>query len=124
LHTGEPVLIELRVKGNDAIYKWFNVSANPVRNSDGEIVKWLGALTEIDERRKWEENLRQSEGRFRALVTATSDVVYRMSPDWIEMRALEGRGFLSDTGKAINDWMHKYIHPNDSNGLGSVSKKP
>jgi PAS domain S-box-containing protein len=111
LQTGEPVLSELRIRGKDESYKWFNVSANPVRNSKGEIVKWLGALTDIGERRKWEENLRQSEGRFRALVTATSDVVYRMSPDWIEMRALEGRGFLSDTGEPIKDWMHKYIYP-------------
>ena len=34
------------------------------------------------------EALRQSEERFRALVTAGSEVVYRMSPDWSEMRPL------------------------------------
>ena len=32
------------------------------------------------------ERLRESEERFRAFVTASSDVVYRMSPDWTEMR--------------------------------------
>src|SRR6185295_12785128 len=30
------------------------------------------------------ESLQQSERRFRAFVNATSDVVYRMSPDWRE----------------------------------------
>ncbi len=58
-------------------------------------------------------DLVDSEARFRALVTATSDVVYRMSPDWTIMRALEGRGFLSDTGEPISSWLEKYIHPAD-----------
>jgi len=55
----------------------------------------------------------ESEERFRALVTATSDVVYRMSPDWSVMWQLDGGGFLSDTGEPITDWLQKYIHPID-----------
>lgn len=54
-----------------------------------------------------------SEDRFRALVFATSDVVYRMSADWSEMMQLERGDFLSDTGSPITDWMQKYIHPKD-----------
>jgi PAS domain S-box-containing protein len=56
--------------------------------------------------------LRQSEERFRALVTASS-VVYRMSPDWTEMRDLDGKGFLSDTKAPTRKWLEKYIHPDD-----------
>jgi CheY-like chemotaxis protein len=40
---------------------------------------------------------RHGEDRFRALIHASWDVVYRMSPDWTEMRALDGRGFIADT---------------------------
>ncbi len=63
----------------------------------------------------FEENsrLQESEARFRALVTATSDVIYRMSPDWSIMHQLEGGNFLTDTGQPITDWMQKYIHPLD-----------
>lgn len=57
--------------------------------------------------------IEESEKRFRALVTATSDVVYRMSPDWRIMRTLEGRGFLLDTAEPDSNWFSKYIHPND-----------
>jgi signal transduction histidine kinase len=64
-------------------------------------------------RRETEQALRDSEKRFRALVSATSYVVYRMSPDWTEMRLLEGRGFISDTGRPRTDWLEEYIHPND-----------
>ncbi|HVK47084.1 MAG TPA: PAS domain S-box protein [Pseudobacter sp.] len=57
--------------------------------------------------------LEDSERRFRALVTATSDVIYRMSPDWTVMRELDGRGFLSDTSEPNKDWISKYVHPTD-----------
>lgn len=57
--------------------------------------------------------LSESEERFRALVTATSDVVYRMNPDWTVMRQLEGGNFLSNTGAPIANWIDKYIHPID-----------
>jgi len=53
--------------------------------------------------------LRSSEERFRVLVMATSDMLYRMSPDWAEMRAFDGRGFLSDTSAPDSNWLLRYI---------------
>ncbi len=41
--------------------------------------------------------LTYSETRFRALIAATSDVVYSMSPDWSEMRHLRSQNFLAPT---------------------------
>jgi hypothetical protein len=46
-------------------------------------------------------------------VMATSDVVYRMSPDWSAMRPLHGRGFLADTEAPNCNWLQQYIHPDD-----------
>jgi signal transduction histidine kinase/CheY-like chemotaxis protein len=57
--------------------------------------------------------VRESEERFRALVNASSYVVYRMNPDWSEMRQLDGRGFMSDTPEPRSDWLDEYIHPDD-----------
>jgi len=54
-----------------------------------------------------------SEERFRALVTATSDVIYSMSADWHVMRELDGRGFLNDTHEPITDWRSRNILPDD-----------
>lgn len=64
-------------------------------------------------RKKIEEAIRQMESRLRALVIATSDVVYRMSPDWSIMRRLDGHDFLQDTGQPLSEWQEKYIHPKD-----------
>ena len=51
--------------------------------------------------------------RFRALVTATTDVVYRMSPDWSEMYRLDGRDFIQDMHEPSRTWMDTYIHAED-----------
>ena len=70
-----------------------------------------------------EKALRESEERFRSLVMATSDVVYRMSPDWSEMRQLHGKNFIADTGEPNRNWLQEYIHPDDqSHVLAAINE--
>ena len=57
--------------------------------------------------------LHASESQFRALVNASSDIVYRMNADWTELRYLQGRKFIADTHERNRTWMEKYIHPDD-----------
>lgn len=51
--------------------------------------------------------------RLGAYFSASSDVRYRMSPDWSEMRELVGRDFLADTAKTTDRWLVDYLHPAD-----------
>src|SRR6201991_2362492 len=57
--------------------------------------------------------LSRSEERLRALVTASSDVVYSLSADWEVMRELDGRGFLKDTHEPITGWRAQNVYPDD-----------
>lgn len=67
--------------------------------------------------------VRDSEERFRAYVSASSDVVYRMSPNWREMRHLEGHKFIADTLEPSSGWLDKYIHPDDQRKvMGAIRK--
>jgi signal transduction histidine kinase/DNA-binding response OmpR family regulator len=59
------------------------------------------------------EAIRAGEAQFRALVSASSDAVYRMNADWTEMRHLQGREFIVDTDEPNRSWLEKYIHPDD-----------
>ncbi|HEX7034320.1 MAG TPA: ATP-binding protein [Pseudomonadales bacterium] len=57
--------------------------------------------------------LARSEQRLRALLNASSHVVYRMSADGSEMRELDGRGTVSDTVRPNTGWMDEYVLPQD-----------
>jgi len=72
------------------------------------------------EAEKLSAELRQSEGRFGALIEASSDAVYRMSADWSEMRQLDGRDFMADTAEPTRNWLEKYIHTEDQQEVMKV----
>jgi signal transduction histidine kinase/DNA-binding response OmpR family regulator len=59
------------------------------------------------------DTLRASEERFRAFVTASSDVVFRMSPDWTEIRYLQGKDFIASTEGPSESWLTRYVHADD-----------
>lgn len=56
---------------------------------------------------------RLDEDRYRAFVTASSDAVYRMSPDWTELWQLDGRNFLTDARGPMWDWLDVYVPRDD-----------
>ncbi len=69
LKTGEPYETEKRLKeGQTDAYRWFLTRAMPMRNETGQIVKWFGTSTDIQEKKQTEKALRESEVRFRRLV--------------------------------------------------------
>lgn len=112
--AGDTFAVEHRIRSAAGDYRWFLVRAEPYRDPrSGKIVRWFGASVDIHDRKVTEDALRASEQRFRALVTAGTYSIYHMSPDWSEMRQLDGRGFLSDTDSPSEAWFGSYIHPDD-----------
>ena len=68
---------------------------------------------DLSERMRLEARLRESEEHFRALVNASSDVVFHMNADWSEMGQLDGRNFINDTEGPSRTWFTDNIHPDD-----------
>ena len=52
---------EARLRRFDGEYRWFLFRVNPLRDESGSIVKWYGTNTDIDDRKRTEEELRRSE---------------------------------------------------------------
>jgi len=95
---------------------FFNYHAGPHTFTETELnfVRHLAAIasSSLENARLFFE-LKQSEERFRTLATASSEVLYRMNPDWSEMSQLHSRGFLANMEKPSRAWLQEYIHPDD-----------
>ena len=114
VQKGETVVNqEMQIERFDGSCAFVLNSAAPIRNAQGRISGSAVAITDITKLKHAEEALRESESRFRALVTATSEVVYRMSPDWNTMLYLRGRDFIPDTEEPSGAWLQKYIYSDD-----------
>jgi PAS domain S-box-containing protein len=59
--SGRPGELEARLRRFDGQYRWFLFRAVPLRDELGNIVKWYGSSTDIEDRKRAEEELRRSE---------------------------------------------------------------
>ncbi|HVW96155.1 MAG TPA: PAS domain-containing protein [Mucilaginibacter sp.] len=85
----------------------------PLEDNKGNVSKIAVWVIENTQEVKEKQAVTASEQRFRALVTATSEVVYSLSADWEVMRPLDGRGFLTNTYEPITGWRKQNVHPDD-----------
>jgi len=122
LNTGEtfsakdrPFYIERSGGVGETVY--FDISYSAVRAQDGSVEAVLCIVSETTTRVLAAARVRASEQRFRALVKASSDVIYRMSPDWQDMHELDGRGFLPAAEGPSIRWRDAYLFPEDIAGV-------
>jgi PAS domain S-box-containing protein len=85
--AGAPCSCEARLRRADGVYRWHSFRALPIRDENGNIVKWIGANHDVEDFKQTEEALRRSEaflakaqrlsltGSF-AWNTATGDIVW------------------------------------------------
>ena len=115
--TGETYEIEYRFKrGSDGTYRWHLGRALPTRNANGEIIKWFGTSTDIDDQKRTSEALRLSRERF--------DLVYQSIElgqwycdlpfnklDWNE--TCKRHFGLPPDAEVTIDLFYELLHPND-----------
>lgn len=61
--SGMPGELEARLRRFDGEYRWFLFRAEPLRDETGSMVKWYGSSTDIEDRKRAEEELRRSESK-------------------------------------------------------------
>jgi PAS domain S-box-containing protein len=79
--SGRPGELEARLRRYDGEYRWFLFRAEPLRDEAGNIVKWYGSSTDIEDRKRTEVALRESEQRFRDYAETGSDWLWESGPD-------------------------------------------
>ena len=89
VRTGAEYRIEYRIRNaSTGEYRWFLGHALPHRAAGGQVVRWLGTCTDIDERKRAEQELRRSEEQVRLLLDSTAEGIYGLD--------LEGRCTFSN----------------------------
>jgi PAS domain S-box-containing protein len=60
LQSGAPYEIEYRIRSASGDYRWHLVRGLPLHDNRGQIEKWFGTCTDIDDRKRSEEELRHA----------------------------------------------------------------
>jgi PAS domain S-box-containing protein len=104
--SGMPGGLEARLRRFDGEYRWFLFQAVPLRDESGNIVKWYGSSTDIEDRKRAEEALRESEQRFRDYAETASDWFWEHGPDHRVTRISEhvSDGFVPPGLAGLSRW--------------------
>ncbi len=79
--AGRPSESEMRLRRADGESRWFLVRTVPLRDGRGNIVKWYGTSTDIEDRKRAEEALRRSEKELRAVIDNIPVIAWTTRPD-------------------------------------------
>src|SRR3954454_23020107 len=61
LESGHTIDFETRLRRFDGVYRWFQLRGHPARDTNGRIVSWYCLMSDVDDRKQAEDELRRSE---------------------------------------------------------------
>ena len=115
IEAGQIYEIEHRCRRGDGVFRWFQVRGLPVRDTENKITAWYLLLTDIEDRKRAEEDLRARELDARSLLDNMPGFLARLSPDGTP--EIFNRLFLQYSGKTLDDlkkWRTSdIVHPDD-----------
>ena len=110
-----PFVFEHRVRRHDGVWRVFKIRAVPALEADGTIREWIGVHTDITEQKHADEQLRESEARFRAMADAAPAPVWMTSAaggvEFVNQAFAEFAGL--DRDALLGDVWVGLIHPED-----------
>src|SRR5712664_6754 len=114
--SGEGGEIEARLRRHDGAYRWFLIRVEPLQDESGEIVRWYGTNTDIDDLKQTEEKLRQDERELRRITDAIPQTIIIQDPAGTPIYA--NQAVLDYTGLTMedliaSDFRKKIFHPED-----------
>jgi formate hydrogenlyase transcriptional activator len=116
LASGEPGETEARLRRYDGEYRWFLFRAEPLRDESGDIVRWYGTNTDIDDLKQAQAKLRQDEKELRRITDAIPQAIVVLNPDGRTVYA--NRVTLEYTGLSLEEvqaetFRERAFHPED-----------
>jgi len=126
IETGEPVDLEHRSRGADGVYRWFHARGRPQRDAEGRIIRWYNLVTDIDDRKHAEDELRKafekiakSEAELRTIIDAIPQLITAVGTDgnflYANQAVQEYTGLTKEELRL--ECSHPVFHPEDSERL-------
>ena len=116
--SGAPFAAEVRLRSSKGQYRWFLILFNPLRDSQGHVVRWYATATDIEDRKQTEEALRHSEAylaeaqRLSHTGSWAHNVLRREIIYW-SPESYRTFGFDPEKGSISYAEAHRRIHPED-----------
>jgi PAS domain S-box-containing protein len=113
--SGSPYEIVQRLRRADGVYLWFQNNGFPLRDASGRIARWCVLLTDVDERTRTEDALRESERESRLLVDSIPGLVATFTPEGeVESVNRQILHYFGRTLEQLRDWQDGgTTHPED-----------
>src|SRR6202041_1180462 len=113
--AGVPVEHELRCRRTDGTYHWFLYRGLPLRDDEGNVIKWYGTLTNIDALKETEHALQMRENELLGIIETIPSMVWSASPagdvTYVNQKVLEYCGVTLEE-YANRTWVG-FLHPDD-----------
>jgi PAS domain S-box-containing protein len=91
VQSGEVYESEYRLRGADSAYRWFRARAVPLRDAEGEILKWYGTCSDIHDSKILEQSIRNNAAELERLVDSRTSELRRLSGRLMTMQDEERR---------------------------------
>jgi len=108
-----PYAVEYRVRKKDGEWRWWSARGTALRDERGEPYKWIGAISDVTERKRVEEALRESEGKWHSLVTNAPDIIMNVDRGGQILfinRTVSGFRVEDTIGKSVYDFTSPENH--------------
>jgi PAS domain S-box-containing protein len=108
MEAGEPSEDEIRLRGADGKYRWFLVRTSPLRDEQGNVVKWFGVSTDIEDRKR-------AENQIRMLLDAIPQQIWSGPPDGtLDYGNERWRSYMGlDLAELRGEGWQRMLHPDD-----------
>ncbi|WP_036678780.1 chemotaxis protein CheB [Daejeonella oryzae] len=117
LKEGREFSLEQRLKNKEGEYRWHLSRALPQRNSDDQIIMWVGTNTDIHDQKVISEALKISEDHFRTVADNTPFLIWKVNEKGLCNYV--NKQWVTFTGLSFKDSMDlgwsSVIHPEEQN---------
>ena len=72
LSKRQPFEMEKRLRGKEGRYRWFLIRCNPLLNENGDVVRWFGTGTDIEDHKRAEDRMRNETVALREEIVRSS----------------------------------------------------